>query len=124
MSSIAIDADDCATCSSEVIGRIIRGDIGFDGLLMSDDLSMKALAGSLRERTQRALGAGCDMVIHCNGDMTEMIEIANTTPRLDSRALERANAALAARKAPEGFDPKAGLEALARLFEEAGLEAP
>ncbi|MGY6627503.1 MAG: beta-N-acetylhexosaminidase [Oceanicaulis sp.] len=120
----AIDSDDCATCSFEVIARIIRGHIGFDGLLMSDDLSMKALAGSMRERTQRALGAGCDMVIHCNGDMAEMIEIAHAAPRLDHKALERADAALAARKAPEGFDPGAGLEALARLFTEAGLDAP
>ncbi|MCC5996618.1 MAG: beta-N-acetylhexosaminidase [Oceanicaulis sp.] len=120
----AIDGDDCATCSSEVIARIIRGDIGFDGLLMSDDLSMKALAGSMRERTQRALGAGCDMVIHCNGDMAEMVEIAHAAPRLDHKALERADAALAARREPEGFDPEAGLEALARLFTDAGLDAP
>lgn len=120
----AIDGDDCATCSSEVIGRIIRGDIGFDGLLMSDDLSMKALAGSLSERTRRALGAGCDMVIHCNGVMAEMAEIANVTPRLDHQALKRADAALTARRAPEGFDPQAGLEALARLFADAGLDAP
>lgn len=120
----AIDADDCATCSAEVIARIIRGDIGFDGLLMSDDLSMKALAGSLRTRTQRALGAGCDMVIHCNGVMAEMIEIADATPRLDHAALKRADAALAARRTPEGSHPKAGLEALGRLFKDARLDAP
>ncbi len=120
----AIDRDDCATCSAEVIARIIRGDIGFDGLLMSDDLSMKALSGSLRERTARALGAGCDMVIHCNGDMAEMIDVAHATPRLDHKALERAEAALAARREPAGFDPEAGLDALARLFADAGLDAP
>lgn len=119
----AFDGDDCATFSAEVITRIIRGHIGFDGLLMSDDLVMKALSGPLRERTRRAFAAGCDLVIH-NGAMAEMIEIAHATPRLESRALERADAALAARKAPEGFDPEAGLEALARLFAEAGLDAP
>jgi beta-N-acetylhexosaminidase len=119
----AIDGDDCATFSAEVITRIIRGHIGFDGLLMSDDLVMKALAGPLRERTRRAFAAGCDLVIH-NGVMAEMVEIADATPRLDHAALKRADAALAARRAPDDFDPQAGLEALARLFTDAGLDAP
>ncbi|KAA5805375.1 beta-N-acetylhexosaminidase [Alkalicaulis satelles] len=119
----AIDRDDCATFSSEVITRVIRGDIGFDGLLMSDDLVMKALSGPLRQRTSRAFAAGCDLVIH-NGAMPDMIEIAHATPRLDHDALRRADAALAARRAPDPFDPDAGQAALARLFEEAGLDAP
>jgi beta-N-acetylhexosaminidase len=55
--------------SPTVIGEVIRGQIGFDGLIMSDDLSMKALKGSFRERGQRAIAAGCDVLLHCNGEM-------------------------------------------------------
>lgn len=71
----AID-DRPATQSPLVIEQIIRRQIGFDGLLMTDDLSMHALQGSFSDRTRDSLGAGCDIVLHCNGDMDEMIEIA------------------------------------------------
>ncbi|MFW6412530.1 MAG: glycoside hydrolase family 3 N-terminal domain-containing protein, partial [Oceanicaulis sp.] len=118
----AIDPDDCATLSSEVIGRVIRRDIGFDGLLMTDDLSMKALGGQFRTRAERALGAGCDLLLHCNGVMAEMVEIAHAAPRLDHDAKRRADAALAARAAPAEFDAEGGLKRLHKLFEEAGLE--
>ena len=99
-----IDADNCATLSPKVID-VIRTDIGFDGLLMTDDLSMKALDGSFASRIERSLNAGCDMVLHCNGVMDEMIQIADATPELSGRAAERAEAALAMRTAPDPFDP-------------------
>lgn len=71
----AIDPKNCATQSKKVID-VIRNQIGFKGLIMSDDLSMKALTGSFAERTKRSLDAGCDLILHCNGDMAEMVEIA------------------------------------------------
>jgi beta-N-acetylhexosaminidase len=64
----ALDPDNCCTLSPTVIGEVIRGQIGFDGLIMSDDLSMKALKGAFRERGERALAAGCDVLLHCNGE--------------------------------------------------------
>ena len=72
----AIDPQRPATTSPKVIRDVIRGEIGFDGLLMSDDLSMKALDGPLALRAKAALFAGCDMVLHCNGDMDEMKDVA------------------------------------------------
>lgn len=72
----AIDAENCATQSKNVID-VIRGEIGFKGLIMTDDLSMKALSGSFAERTKRSLEAGCDLILHCNGNMSEMREIAD-----------------------------------------------
>lgn len=71
----AIDPENCATQSKAVID-LIRGEIGFKGLIMTDDLSMKALTGTFAERTKRSMEAGCDLILHCNGDMTEMQEIA------------------------------------------------
>jgi beta-N-acetylhexosaminidase len=100
-----IDGDHPATQSAEVIGRIIRGEIGFDGLLMTDDLSMKALTGSFRERGERSLSAGCDMLLHCNGDRAEMAAVAEGAARLDGRRLDRALAAESARERIEDFDP-------------------
>ncbi len=100
-----IDSDHPATQSAEVVGKVIRGEIGFDGLLMTDDLSMKALAGTFRERGEHSLKAGCDMLLHCNGEMTEMIAVAEGTAGLTGKALERAEAAEAARDVIEEFDP-------------------
>lgn len=82
----AIDPDNPATLSSRVISDIIRGEIGFRGLLMSDDLSMHALVGSFEDRTERSLAAGCDVVLHCNGDMTEMTAIARAAAPIGDRA--------------------------------------
>ena len=118
----AIDPDDPVTLSREGVQRIIRGLIGFDGLLMTDDLSMKALRGPIRQSGERALYAGCDLLMHCNADMAEMIEIAHAAPRLDGKALERAEAALSQRRPPAEFDFAAGEARLANLFKEAGLE--
>ena len=100
----AIDPDLPATTSATIIGQVIRGFIGFDGLLMSDDLSMGALSGSLTERTRAALSAGCDVALHCNGNLTEMEAVAAAAPELGGEAARRADAALAARRAPEPLD--------------------
>ena len=96
----ALDPDRAATISPKIVQEVIRGHIGFDGLLMTDDLSMKALAGSLRERAERALSAGCDVVLHCNGDLAEMTEIAAACPLLSGESLRRATAATDRRKSP------------------------
>ncbi|MEQ1651793.1 MAG: beta-N-acetylhexosaminidase [Hyphomicrobium sp.] len=84
-----IDADRPASTSALVTREIIRGDIGFDGLLMSDDLSMKALAGAMRARAEAVIAAGSDVALHCNGDITEMREAAAGVPRLESAAKAR-----------------------------------
>lgn len=114
----AIDTEHCATLSQSVIS-VIRGSIGFDGLLMTDDLSMDALSGSYGERTSAALGAGCDMILHCNGDRTEMEPIAANTPRLVGQAAARADAALSARHRPDEFDADAAAARLDSLLGDA-----
>ncbi|MCJ9706976.1 beta-N-acetylhexosaminidase, partial [Bradyrhizobium sp. SHOUNA76] len=96
----AVDPAHPATTSATMIADVIRGAIGFQGLLMSDDVSMNALSGNIAERTRAIFAAGCDVALHCNGNIEEMREVAGQTPELSGRALERANAALAARKAP------------------------
>lgn len=102
----AIDPDRPATLSPAGIAAI-RDDIGFDGCLMTDDLSMGALSGTMRERAEASIAAGCDLILHCNGDRAEMEGALDGTPRLSARAAERAAAALAARRAPEPFDAEA-----------------
>jgi len=99
----ALDPDRPATLSPGVI-RIIRHEIGFDGLLMSDDLSMQALQGSLADRATGALAAGCDVVLHCNGDMAEMEQVATVAGRMDGAATRRAARALALRHQPDAID--------------------
>ena len=90
----AIDPVHPATVSPTVIKDIIRGHIGFDGLLLTDDLSMKALSGGFGARAEAALAAGCDIVLHCNGRLEEMTEIAAACPPLAGAAERRAKAAL------------------------------
>ena len=84
-----IDPQAPATLSPTVVREIIRGRIGFEGVLLTDDLSMKALTGSYSERCERALAAGCDVILHCNGDMAEMTEVAAATPALRPDSLAR-----------------------------------
>ncbi len=91
----ALDRDNPATTSAHIVKTIIRRDIGFDGLLMTDDLSMQALSGDFAARTEASFAAGCDVVLHCNGVMAEMAAIAAATPVLSGEALRRANAATA-----------------------------
>ena len=81
-----------ATLSRRVIAEIIRGEIGFDGVLVSDDLSMRALGGTLGERTRRALAAGCDLALHCNGDSEEMEEVAAAASPISAAAPRTARA--------------------------------
>ena len=100
----AIDPDACATVSAKVTQDIIRGHMGFDGLLMSDDLSMKALGGSFAERTQASLAAGSDLVLHCNGQMDEMTEVAKASPWLEAKPAQRAEAAKTCMAKPGAFD--------------------
>ena len=101
----AIDAKRPATTSRKAIRDVIRGMIGFDGLIMSDDLSMKALSGDFADRTRASLAAGCDVVLHCNGGMSEMKAIAGAVKPLAGKAKARAAAALARLgKTPEPFD--------------------
>src|SRR5215211_6586009 len=93
-----------ATTSATMVAQVIRDSIGFKGLLMSDDLSMGALSGTIGERVRAALAAGCDVVLHCNGNMREMEEVAAEAPRLAGEPARRAEAALAARKLPDAID--------------------
>jgi beta-N-acetylhexosaminidase len=88
---------------------------------MSDDVSMNALAGSIAERTRAIFAAGCDMVLHCNGKLDEMREVAAETPELSGQALERASRALASRRAPQAFDRLAARAELDVLIERAGM---
>lgn len=89
-----IDPEAPATLSPRIIEEIIRGSIGFDGLLMTDDISMKALSGDFGDLSRRAIDAGCDVVLHCNGDMAEMRPIADAVPELGGAAARRAQAAV------------------------------
>ena len=91
----AVDAERPASLSPRVIADIIRGSIGFDGFLLSDDVSMKALNGDIGELSLAAVEAGCDAVLHCNGDPAEMDRVARLTPRLAQTALERLQRGLA-----------------------------
>lgn len=100
----ALDPLAPATTSVKMVREVIREHIGFDGLLMSDDVSMNALSGTLAERTRASLHAGCDVALHCNGKLDEMQAVASESPRLAGDALRRADAALAARRPPAAFD--------------------
>ena len=110
-----IDPEAPVTISGHAISTVIRGHIGFDGLLMTDDLSMKALGGTMRDRSDAAIRAGCDVLLHCNGDMAEMVEVAAAAPRLAGRSAERAEAARAAARRVQDFDVDAATAHLARL---------
>ncbi|MGL5165290.1 MAG: beta-N-acetylhexosaminidase [Afipia sp.] len=115
-----LDPAQPATTSATIISQVIRGTIGFQGLLMSDDVSMNALQGSIVERTRASLAAGCDVVLHCNGKLDEMTQVAGETPLLAGEALARADRALASRKAPQPFDRGAARAELDRLIGRAG----
>ena len=113
----SIDPQRPATTSPKVIRDVIRGEIGFDGLLMSDDLSMKALDGPLSVRAKQAQFAGCDLVLHCNGDMEEMRDVATEVKTLEGLALKRSQQALSHLSAPSPFDPDTAQARLAALLE-------
>jgi beta-N-acetylhexosaminidase len=120
----AADPDLALTVSKPAIDAIVRGRIGFDGLLMSDDLSMKALGGDLASRAGRAVEAGCDVVLHGNGAlvgepvrdlMAELAAVAANCGVLSGHALRRAKAARASVHGPQAFDVAAAEDRLASL---------
>ncbi len=108
----ALDPQNPATLSRKIIKEVIRKTMNFSGLLMTDDLSMKALGGTFGEKTERALAAGCDVVLHCNGNLEEMEEVAAHAGALEGKALRRAKQALKARRKPLPYDKKAALKDL------------
>ena len=118
----AIDPVSPATTSVTMIRDVIRGFIGFDGLLMSDDVSMNALSGSIGERTRASFAAGCDMVLHCNGKLDEMQAVAAAAPKLQGETARRANAALKARATPNAIDLATARQEFAALLASGGTE--
>jgi beta-N-acetylhexosaminidase len=108
-----------ATTSPVMIREVIRGSIGFDGLLMGDDVSMGALSGSIAERARASLAAGCDLVLHCNGKLDEMRQVAGEAPELAGDAARRATAALAARTKPAPIDLDAARREFAAMISDA-----
>jgi beta-N-acetylhexosaminidase len=112
----ALDPIEPATVSATIVRDVIRDSIGFKGLLMTDDISMGALSGSIAERARAAIAAGCDVVLHCNGEMPEMQAVAAAAPILAGEALRRADAALARKRPPAPIDRGASrTEFLARM---------
>lgn len=92
----AWDADRPATLSPTIIADVIRGEIGFDGLLMSDDIAMEALSGPLAERAKAALAAGVDIVLHCSGEVEDNEKLAEALPPISDVAAARLKGAMAA----------------------------
>ncbi|OQM75770.1 beta-N-acetylhexosaminidase [Manganibacter manganicus] len=97
----AIDAENPATTSGKVVEEVIRREIGFEGLLVSDDTSMKALSGDFPTKAAAILAAGVDLILHCNGDMDEMRGVASRAKPLEGPSLQRAKRALAAVSGPD-----------------------
>ncbi|MEM6900169.1 MAG: glycoside hydrolase family 3 protein [Pseudomonadota bacterium] len=119
----AYDPEQPATLSQPVISEVIRGRIGFDGLLMTDDLGMKALGGRLETRANGAIAAGCDVVLHCSGFLSdpaaildEMSEVGRAVPPLRGKSLERAQHAERFATMATPFDPDAGWKRMERLL--------
>ena len=112
----AIDKTAPATLSRKIIKSVIRGQIGFRGLLITDDLSMKALSGTFTEKVEASFAAGCDIVLHCNGEMAVMEEVAEAAGTLRGKALRRARAASKSARKPQPFDRKAALRDLDTLL--------
>lgn len=112
----AIDPQRPATTSPKVIRDVIRGEIGFEGVLISDDISMSALRGPLGLRAKAALFAGCDIVLHCNGSMEEMREVAREAKPLQDHWLKRCEAALSQLAVPEPLDSEAAESRLSGLL--------
>ncbi|MEO1407993.1 MAG: glycoside hydrolase family 3 N-terminal domain-containing protein, partial [Pseudomonadota bacterium] len=119
----AFDAERPATLSQPVISDVIRGRIGFDGLLMTDDLGMNALGGRLETRANGAIAAGCDVVLHCSGFVTdpdaivaEMAEVGRAVPVLRGKSLERAQRAEQFATMASPFDPDTGWKRMERLL--------
>jgi len=114
----AVDARGPSTTSRKAVRQVMRGAIGFDGLIMTDDLSMKALSGDFAQRARAALAAGCDVILHCNGDMAEMKGVVAGCRPLTGRPAQRARAALGRlARTPEPFDVAEARSRFAAAFE-------
>lgn len=122
----AIDKRNPATTSKKCL-KIVRDVIGFDGLLICDDLSMNALSGTLEKRAKASLRAGCDVLLHCNGQMDQMTQVAQVTPKLKGEALRRARAAIRRiLKTPEPLDvaeARARFDIVMARGQETGIKA-
>jgi beta-N-acetylhexosaminidase len=112
----AIDPHRPATASPTVVAEIMRREIGFDGLIMSDDVSMDALQGPYERRAAAIIGAGLDIVLHCNGRLEEARAVASAAPQLSGSSLRRAEAALAAVAPPQPFDAEEGARQFAAVM--------
>jgi beta-N-acetylhexosaminidase len=119
----ALDSKRPATLSPVVIDKIIRHHIGFDGLLMTDDLSMKALKGDFTDLAQQSIAAGCDLVLHCNGDMAEMQAVIEGCGPLSDRAMVRWLRAQMARNASPEPLPTEAEQSLAEQMAQSGFFA-
>lgn len=115
----AVDPALPASTSAKVTAEIIRGHIGFDGLLMSDDLGMKALTGDMRARAEAVIRAGSDVALHCSGDMAEMEQAAAGAPALEGAGLRRFEVAIAVTRRCEELDIAAAEAALANVIRQA-----
>ncbi len=114
----AIDDKQPATMSNIVISNLIRDNFGYDGLLMTDDLSMHALSGTFEQRAANAIAAGCDIALHCNGDQAEGEAVAEGAGALSGKSLARAEYALSKCCNPRTFDVEAAEAALAEMMGE------
>jgi beta-N-acetylhexosaminidase len=108
-----------ASISPVIMGEVIRNQIGLTGLVMSDDLGMKALGGSFADRARGVIDAGCDVALHCSGNLAEMMQVADAVPPVEGLAAERFANARAHLRAPEPFD---AAEAMALVTEAAGTQ--
>ena len=111
----ALDEDAPASVSALIMDKVIRKHIGFRGLVMSDDLDMSALSGTLPERAKRVISAGCDVVLHCSGNLRDAEQVADAVPALEGSALARYEAALKRLTEPVPFDEKRALGILEKL---------
>jgi beta-N-acetylhexosaminidase len=118
-----IDQNAPATTSKKLVQDVIRREIGFDGVLMTDDLGMKALSGSFADKTKHALEAGCDLILHCSGHMNEMKEIARVTPFLSGKSLQRFEKALSLQSVAKALNRLEAESELKALLAEAGAES-
>ncbi len=112
----ALDSENPATVSARVISEVIRGHMSFDGLLLTDSLEMEALGGDMGERTRASLGAGCDIVLHCGGEMNEMAAVAEAAPPMTEDCARRVKAMDEAVQAPQPFDATQGVARLGDLL--------
>ena len=112
----ALDDGSPATASPIVVKEVMRGEIGFDGLIMSDDVSMKALTGPYEERAAAIIEAGLDIVLHCNGELDQARAVASAAPEMSGASLRRAKAALSRISAPQPFDLDRGRQELAVIM--------